>query len=450
MTLSVKNLSLTHVIHLNEDVRNKHTLQNRIKKFKRQLNYHYNEKNFFPLKAELEIKRLTKMLKYYLLNYLIINNSKIITIKKELNQLPTIRIHWENSTGLEYIIKKPSISPLKRQFLLNLELKSMNARRSQHIWRIINELDIAVFKNYYVIFNTLTVSPEHYGEVFSLNSKCFLTYRKKWDAIYNKDSHSYFCVLELGGETARHHYHVLHILKTLPVSWKLDINQGMYHPYNRVITAAQNMWEYGYSMPIAVRFSAFDAYAKLGWRWPYDRKIEAPLNTSNPTQMAFYIAKYITKALTNKETKQWKTKLKNNFGLSVLQQTVANLQTHQLKELLIIAPMMVLRLHQTIIPQYFLTKLATKYLLLHHQSSYVSKKLMTLKARTDIITQFQSLTRPTLKSNLPKCGSSKIQNSTKMAISNIQNLINYHAYNQTGYDESQPISSIQGETITVA
>ncbi len=447
MKLNVENLSLSHVLHLNADVRNKFLLQNRIKKFKQQINYHFEEKNYYPYKAKTEITRLKSILKYYLINYLIVNNSKIISIKKELNQFLTIRKHWEKCTGLEYIIKKPQLSILKRQLLDNLEKTSMNARRSQHIWRIVNELDSAVFNQYYVIFNTLTVASEYYNKVFDKGSKCFLNYKLKWDNIYGKDAHSYFCVIELGGETARHHYHVLHILKKLPVTWQTDPNYGMYQPYNRVIIAAQNMWEYGYSMPIAVRFSAFDAFAKLKWRWPYDRHIEGPLQESNPLKMAFYIAKYITKALTNKEPKPWKTKLNNQFGMRILNRSIQMMTSVQLKHLLIIAPMMVLRIHQTIIPQYFLMKLATKYLLLRHKNDSVSIQIMTLKARTSIMMQFNDLTRPTLKSKLPKCGFTEIKNSTKMAISDIQNIININTLRETGYVDTQQVLSIKGATI---
>ena len=371
MRINSDDLSLSHVLHLNTDVRNKNMMVNRIKKFRKQIDYHTIENTPFLCRAKKEVKRIENMLTIYCQYYLINNNLKIKEIKKELNQWPTVKKHWENVTKLEFIVKKPQYSLLKRQMLDNLEKSSMRARKSQHIWRIIQELESAKYFNYYVIFNTLTVAPEYYAEVFGKGSDAFSKYIKKFDQIYGKESHTYYGVTEIGSVAGRAHFHVLHVLKTIPTTWRTDINHGMPQPTNRLIPLAKSMWEFGFSKPIAVRFNAFDAWSKLGWRWPLEKQGDklVPIEEATANRIAFYIAKYITKSLVNKENKIWRTKLRNNFGLTILEMAIKQMTVRQLIIVIKLAPMMVLKIHSSVIPPYFLTKIATKNLLVRKKKS---------------------------------------------------------------------------------
>src|SRR5699024_7429747 len=52
----------------------------------------------------------------------------------------------------------------------------------------------------------------------------------------------------------------------------------------------QNTWPYGYSMPIAVRYTQ-DAFSRSGWFWPVDAKGE-PLKATSYMAVGFYVAKY--------------------------------------------------------------------------------------------------------------------------------------------------------------
>src|SRR5438445_258842 len=52
----------------------------------------------------------------------------------------------------------------------------------------------------------------------------------------------------------------------------------------------QNTWPYGYSMPIAVRYTQ-DAFSRSGWLWPVDAKGE-PLKATSYMAVGFYVAKY--------------------------------------------------------------------------------------------------------------------------------------------------------------
>src|SRR5438105_6882176 len=58
----------------------------------------------------------------------------------------------------------------------------------------------------------------------------------------------------------------------------------------RQLNSLQNTWPYGYSMPIAVRYTQ-DAFSRSGWLWPVDAKGE-PLKATSYMAVGFYVAKY--------------------------------------------------------------------------------------------------------------------------------------------------------------
>src|SRR5437764_9486126 len=58
-------------------------------------------------------------------------------------------------------------------------------------------------------------------------------------------------------------------------------------------SSLQNTWPYGYSMPIAVRYTQ-DAFSRSGWLWPVDAKGE-PLKATSYMAVGFYVAKYVNK-----------------------------------------------------------------------------------------------------------------------------------------------------------
>src|SRR5438309_9213466 len=61
----------------------------------------------------------------------------------------------------------------------------------------------------------------------------------------------------------------------------------------RQLNSLQNTWPYGYSMPIAVRYTQ-DAFSRSGWLWPVDAKGE-PLKATSYMAVGFYAAKYVNK-----------------------------------------------------------------------------------------------------------------------------------------------------------
>src|SRR5205809_571872 len=57
--------------------------------------------------------------------------------------------------------------------------------------------------------------------------------------------------------------HAVHFMRTLPTG-SVDPNFGRRVRNRRQLNSLQNTWPYGYSMPIAVRYTQ-DAFSRSGW-----------------------------------------------------------------------------------------------------------------------------------------------------------------------------------------
>src|SRR5258705_323569 len=119
----------------------------------------------------------------------------------------------------------------------------------------------------------------------------------------------------------------------------------------RQLNSLQNSLPYGYSMPIAVRYTQ-DAFSRSGWLWPVYAKGE-PLKATSYMAVGFYVAKNVNKkaaidlAAKGLGAKEWhkllKTKLSllpkklfrirmnRNYGMKML--TMTNLSTECLIQL---------------------------------------------------------------------------------------------------------------------
>src|SRR5699024_12430711 len=90
------------------------------------------------------------------------------------------------------------------------------------------------------------------------------------------------------------HFHAVHYMRTLHTC-------SMYPNFvrrvrnRRQLNSLQNTWPYGYSMPIAVRYTK-DAFSRSGWLLPFDAKVE-PLKATSYMAVGFYVAKYVIKKL---------------------------------------------------------------------------------------------------------------------------------------------------------
>src|SRR3712207_8944550 len=140
----------------------------------------------------------------------------------------------------------------------------------------------------FIVFDTLTLADDRL-EAFYDNPNALRDYfrdigrmvlaaegRKANDS--HADCYQYFCVPEYGTANGRLHFHAVHFMRTLPTG-SVDPNFGRRVRNRRQLNSLQNTWPYGYSMPIAVRYTQ-DAFSRSGWLWPVDAKGE-PLKATS-------------------------------------------------------------------------------------------------------------------------------------------------------------------------
>src|SRR5207249_4632553 len=101
------------------------------------------------------------------------------------------------------------------------------------------------------------------------------------------------------------------------------------------LNSLQNTWPYGYSMPIAVRYTQ-DAFSRSGRLWPVDAKGE-PLKATSYMAVGFYVAKYVNKksdmdlAAKGLGAKEWNNSLKTKLSL-LPKKAVQNQNEPQLRD----------------------------------------------------------------------------------------------------------------------
>src|SRR2546423_15401438 len=82
------------------------------------------------------------------------------------------------------------------------------------------------------------------------------------------DCYQYFSVPEYFTANGRFHFHAVHFMRTLPTG-SVDPNFGRRVRHPRQLNSLQSTWPYGYSMPIAVRYTQH-AFSRSVWFGPHD------------------------------------------------------------------------------------------------------------------------------------------------------------------------------------
>lgn len=195
-------------------------------------------------------------------------------------------------------------------------------------------------QGWYMIFNTLTVAPEHLYEVFRPGSTAFKNYVRRFNRYTTEGDSSghgkgtpntYAAVTEEGGENGRLHIHVLHFFPSLP-SEVGDPNIGKIQPTERCIPSFCEFWPYGRSEPRMVRYHPRDAWGRKDFRWPIDTKTGMPLVVRSPLALASYCSKYITKGYASCQRSRllWRVKKTQNLGIPLVRELVEQLSTSTL------------------------------------------------------------------------------------------------------------------------
>src|SRR5205807_9782706 len=117
---------------------------------------------------------------------------------------------------------------------------------------------------------------------------------------------------------SHHQIHEVTYMTNLPTD-SIDHNYGRRVRNRRHLNSLQNTWPYGYSMPIAVRYT-HDAFSRSRWLWPVHAK-GAPLKATSYMAVGFYVAKYVNKksdmdlAAKGLGAKEWNNSLKTKLSL---------------------------------------------------------------------------------------------------------------------------------------
>jgi len=262
----------------------------------------------------------------------------------------------------------------------------INGRKCELIRRLMLEVEYRFSQGWYFIFSTLTCDNESLSKVFPpagySRSSAFTDYVRSVDRLFGQaafgsfrralkarasgdEFHTYFAVVEKGSKNGRLHIHILHCFKSLPVSFS-DPNYGSIQPYLREVDAMRRYWKFGKSSPIAVRFSAGDAYARSGWRWPVvQSKKSSPFFYTQLQAKPFqavvaYIGKYITKSMLEKEVGCiWRTRMSRNLGKEPIKKVVDRMSLKE-KMTLLRVPRLVIDLMSTKVPKSILKRLVLK------------------------------------------------------------------------------------------
>ncbi|AXF53132.1 MAG: replication initiator protein [Microviridae sp.] len=179
----------------------------------------------------------------------------------------------------------------------------MKSRRTTYVQRLKNAVVSAHQSDWYMVFDTLTL--ENTGiKRFYEDTNAIRDYTRRIGRLVNKsmgrpardsysDVYQYFCVPEYGGQNGRLHFHVIHLLKRLPIG-SVDCNYGLARPIRRQLDTLKGLWPYGYSMPIAIRYGG-DRFGRDGWRHPLDIKTNQAVLLKPVEAVCNYIAKYVSK-----------------------------------------------------------------------------------------------------------------------------------------------------------
>lgn len=225
--------------------------------------------------------------------------------------------------------------------------KGRKARAGLFSWLMKAEVAYRTHQGWFLVFDTLTVDDDHYNEVFDPASRVFESYIGKVRSMAaaaafgsvrkakGEDYYSYFAVVEAGGTTGRLHIHVLHFLKAVPEELTCP-NIGRVVPDKRELLYFKTLWEAGFSVPIAVRYSLNDAWAKIGFRWPIDQATGKGLKANPPAAVAGYVSKYISKSYASEERSEfkWRVRKSRALGLSPLRMVMTDLRNQTIKDLM--------------------------------------------------------------------------------------------------------------------
>ena len=140
----------------------------------------------------------------------------------------------------------------------------MKSRCGFGFQRLMNAMRLSLCDGLFMVFDTLTWADDRL-EAFFYNPNALRDYfrdigrmvlaaegRKSNDS--HADCYQYFCVPEYGTAKGSLHFHAVEFMRTLTTG-SVVANFGRRVRTRRLLIRLLNTWPYGYSMPIAVRYT---------------------------------------------------------------------------------------------------------------------------------------------------------------------------------------------------
>ena len=223
----------------------------------------------------------------------------------------------------------PPVPGWLKRFLREFEDCARRGRIAWTAWRLEEEMALAAAEGWYVVMDTLTFDRDSYEDFADGCTRRWKNYIQNWRYLVGvqyagsrsamrripaTDYLRYACCVEKGDRTGRIHMHCLLFLRVLPVSMQRDPNLGYSVPKYRELVGAKQLWPWGFSTPVAVRLGPQDAYARLGWRWPVDRKTGKEVRYGSPGAVAGYLVKYLLKASNLTGEYRWRFRMSRGLG----------------------------------------------------------------------------------------------------------------------------------------
>lgn len=360
-------------------------------------------------------------------------------IAKGFNKLGTAEEHLTRLFG-RYL--KPSgrhLTVVEKIFMEQVGENGKKVRVSDLQWRLVNAIEEAARKKWFIVFQTLTIAPGNEEKVFGTSSDCWSGYINDLDRRIGRElyfsvreserqrangnlHHKYFAVVERGSVGGRLHIHVVHMCKVLPEPCRRDPNKGRTVPNHRCINKFGH-WPYGFSRPIAVRMDANDAYACIGWRWPVGKnkseKEFHALEAKPALALALYVSKYISKSYHSGKKGLFRCRMTRKLGMGRIDDFLSMLDNRTLSILVTMrdgAPFR--KKGSRPPPMTLLRETAATELISRMNSRTVWRYLKALPQAVPLLEQFRIMTTPKQRCNLRSTGSLQTKSSTEMGTSN--------------------------------
>jgi len=348
---------------------------------------------YFPKKCmnKLKIEYLNSQLKYKMKI-----GKKVVDIKEKRNIIKALA-------------KLYFVEEVKKKLHEDTRL----ARLAELKIRLEYEVSEKTKLGWFMVFDTLTVEGSNYDSIFNVGSRSWniyinsinrsvgIAYYRSWrKAIearkHGESWHTYFSVIERGSENGRMHIHVIHFMRVLPYNC-VDPNVGLNVPLNREIDGFKRFWQYGFSTPIAVRYSDQDAFGKIGWRYPavMEENVVKGCPMNDPIAVCYYMTKYLTKEIQNeKEHYTWRIRLTRGLGTKVLSSYSQTLSMKEKRVVLAMESSGILKIREKSIPLTLLKRIVMKSYLTKMISKIpfmTLKYLKTLKPTENIVVRLKSI-----------------------------------------------------------